>query len=74
MRFGSYRTLVCKQTGLETIVIIIGWDAKEDSDELYGFGEYFNENSMANDSLKIEYGFTPHVKSLTRMDLSLYLV
>lgn len=46
---------------------------KEDSDELYGFGEYFNENSRANDSLKIEYGFIPHVKSLTSIDLSLYL-
>lgn len=73
MRFGSYQTLVYKQTALETIVIIISLDAKEDSDELYGFGEYFNENSRAEDSLKIEYGFTPHVKSLTSMDLSLYL-
>lgn len=73
MRFGSYQTLVYKETGLETIVIIIGLDAKEDSDELYGFGEYFNKNSKAKESLKIEYGFTPHVKSLTGMNLSLYL-
>ena len=76
-RFGSYQVLVFKETGLETIVTIISLDAKEDSNELYGFGEYFDENMTvnANDlkSLKIEYGFTPHVKSLTRLNLSVYL-
>ena len=64
---------VFKETGLETIVIVISLDAKEDSDELFGFGEYFNKDSGKGNSLKIEYGFTPHVKSLTSMNLSLYL-
>ena len=72
-RFGSYQALVFKETGLETIVIVISLDAKEDSDELFGFGEYFNKDSGKGNSLKIEYGFTPHVKSLTSMNLSLYL-
>ena len=76
-RFGSYQVLVFKETGLETIVNIISLDAKEDSDELYGFGEYF-ANDLRSDKndlnhLKIEYGFTPHVKSLTSLNLSLYL-
>ena len=62
---------------METIVNIISLDAKEDSDELYGFGEYF-ANDLKSDRndlnpLKIEYGFTPHVKSLTNLNLSLYL-
>ena len=64
---------VFKETGLETIVIVISLDAKEHSDELFGFGEYFNKDSGKGNSLKIEYGFTPHVKSLTSMNLSLYL-
>ena len=72
-RFGSYQALVYKETGLETIVIIIGLDAKEDSDELFGFGEFFDKDSDDENPLKIEYGFTPHVKSLTSLDLSLNL-
>ena len=43
----------------------------------YGFGEYF-ANDLKSDRndlnpLKIEYGFTPHIKSLTNLNLSLYL-
>ena len=79
-RFGSYQTLVFKETGLETIVIVVSLTAKEDSDKLWGFGDFFkkglkNEDSLKKDSnsLKIEYGFTPHIKSLTSMDLLLYL-
>lgn len=72
-RFGSYQTLGFKETGLETIVNVISLDAKEDSDELFGFGKFFDEDSTDENSLKIEYGVTPHVKSLTGLDLSLYL-
>ena len=71
-RFGSYQALVYKETGLETIVVVISLDAREDSDELFGFGGFFDGNSD-EESLKIEYGFTPHVKSLTALDLSLNL-
>ena len=72
-RFGSYQVLVFKETGLETIVNIISLEAKEDSDVLYGFGEFFDSDQSIGKSLKIEYGFTPHVKSLTGLDLSVNL-
>ena len=76
-RFGSYQVLVFKETGLETIVNIISLSANENSDKLYGFGEYFDKDlsdgKIDLNSLKIEYGFTPHVKSLTSLNLSLYL-
>ena len=86
-RFGSYQSLVYKQTGKETIVIVISLSAKEDSDNLWGYGEFFERNSLKENNfqndlehyksnnidlywLNIEYGFTPHVKSLTSMNFA----
>ena len=90
LRFASYQSLVQKETGKETIVIVISMVAKEDSDDFFGYGELFEKDLTEEElneivfkkgksiklnlnRLKIENGFTPHVKSLTSMDFSLNL-